>query len=99
MGADLQGLALAREGAALAVALGREGPQPEGAFNGVALLDLRRQGSGRDRLMFRYPLAGRVVYGALAISPDGRWLALGEAPRTLLGNPGTRGAARVWILR
>jgi hypothetical protein len=91
---DLQGLETAA--GVLAVALGGERPQPAAAFQGLVLL---RPGAAGDRLIYRYPLAGRAVYGALALSPDGHWAALAEAPRFASGDPRPRGAARVHWLR
>jgi hypothetical protein len=66
------GLALSDDGAWLALAQGREAGDQAGAFQDLALLDLRREGSGRDRLAYRFALEGSVVYDGIAISPGGR---------------------------
>lgn len=96
---DLQGLALSADGATLALLQGRETPQPRDAFNGVAVLDLRVPGSGREKLRYRFPLAGRVVFDGVALAADGRWLALAEAPRRIAGDARPQGGARVLMLR
>ncbi|MCH7477047.1 MAG: hypothetical protein IIA14_02975 [SAR324 cluster bacterium] len=96
---DLQGLALAERVGILALAQGREGPQPPGDFNGVALLKLPIRGEGRGQLLYRFPLAGRAVYGGVAVSDDGKWIAVAEAPRTVRGDARPRGAHAITVLR
>jgi hypothetical protein len=95
---DLQGLAGSRDGRWLAVLAGQEGPQAPDAFNGVTLLSLEGRGA-QAALAWRQGLAGRTVYGAVAVSDDGAMVALGEAPRALTGGGAGQGRARVWILR
>jgi outer membrane protein assembly factor BamB len=94
---DLQGLAGDSAGRWLAVAQGAERPQTAGRFHGVALLDLQADTAGRA--VFRLPLEGRPVYGAMALSGDGRWLAVAEAPRSSAGEARPHGAARLHLVR
>jgi hypothetical protein len=94
---DLQGVEADATGHWLAVAQGGERPQPEGSAQGLAVLDL--QAGDAERLVYRFPLAGRPVYGALAVSADGRSIALAEAPRRVTGDARPRGATRLHLLR
>jgi hypothetical protein len=96
---DLQGASLGDDRSLLALLEGADGPQTAEAFNGLAVLELSRPGTGRDKLAYRFPVPGRVVYDGLALSPDGRWMALAEAPRRLKGDPRTLGGNRVVVLR
>ncbi|MCZ6553917.1 MAG: hypothetical protein O7A67_08970 [SAR324 cluster bacterium] len=97
--ADLMGLSLSADEATLALAQGHEiGSRPR-AFQGLAVLDLSRPGSGRNKLRYRYPIEGRAVYDGVAISPAGRWIALAEAPLTDRKRGLTRGAHRVHLIR
>ncbi len=94
---DLQGLASDRAGHWLAVAEGAERAQTAARFHGVALLDLRADDA--ERAVFRWPLEGRPVYGALDLSADGHWLAVAEAPRKIAGEARPHGAARLHLVR
>ncbi|MEE8395804.1 MAG: hypothetical protein V3S29_07090 [bacterium] len=96
---DLQGMALDGSGNVLALALGRETLQRAGDFNGVVLLDLSVPGDGRAKLSYRFPLAGRVTYGGVAVSRDGKSVALAEAPRRIWGDARPAGSAGVVLLR
>jgi hypothetical protein len=96
---DLQGLALAGGGGLLALAQGKESPQGAGEFNGVTVLGLNGGERGRGELLYRFPLRGRAVYGGVAVSRDGKWIALAEAPRALRGDARTKGGHGVVLLR
>jgi hypothetical protein len=94
---DLQNAETDAAGRWLAVTQGTERIQPPDAFHGLALLDLEAPATGR--VVYRLPLEGRPVYGALAFSTDGRWLALAEAPRRVTGQARTRGGNRLLLTR
>ncbi len=103
-GAQMSGSQAAGAGPILAVLLGKEGAEERAAFNGapfngVVLLDLGKSGPGRGRVIYRYPLAGRTSYGGLALSTDGKWVALAEAPRRLSNGQQGAGRHRVLLLR
>jgi hypothetical protein len=94
---DLQGLDTDRAGRWLALAQGAERPQTAGRFQGLALLDSRA--GGAERAVYRLPLEGRPAFGTLALSGDGRWLAVAESPRRLAGEARPRGTARLHLVR
>lgn len=94
---DLQNAEADAAGRWLAVTQGTERPQPPEAFHGLTLLALGAGSTGR--VVYRLPLEGRPVYGALAFAPDGRWLALAEAPRRPAGQARTRGVHRLLLVR
>jgi hypothetical protein len=54
---------------------------------------------GPGRVAFRFALSGAVAYGALAMTRDGRWLALAETPRAVAGDARRPGERRIWVLR
>ena len=103
---DLQGLLCDGPGRWAVLALGGEQPQPPGRFQGLVLLRTepdaeRGPGSvrGPGRVAFRFALSGAVAYGALAMTRDGRWLALAETPRAVAGDARRPGERRIWVLR
>lgn len=96
---DLMGLARDDAGTALALLQGAPEEARPVDFQGVAVLDPSRGGSGRDKLRYRLAVEGRVVYDGVAVSPEGRWIALAEAPFTDPAGGAPRGAHRLHLLR
>ncbi len=91
--------AAANDGALLVLAQGKVLPQQAGEFNGITALRLGGDGRRRGELIFRFALEGRAVYGGVAVSRDGRWIAIAEAPRALKDDPRPRGGHGVILLR
>ena len=97
--ANLVGLVLSAGHSVLVLAQGRVPAPRHGEFQGITVLAPGRAGSGRDKVLYRFGVEGRVVDNGLAVSPDGRWIALAEAPLVDSATRLSRGAHRVHLLR
>jgi hypothetical protein len=79
---DVEGLAVASDRSIAAVSLARVVNPAPGDVNGVSVFDLAATGSGVDRYRYTYSFGGTCPYDTLALSPDGRFIAVVEMPYT-----------------
>jgi hypothetical protein len=79
---DVEGLAVAHERPVAAVSLARVVNPAPGDVNGVSVFDLAAPGNGVDKFQYTYSFAGTCPYDTLALSPDGRFIAIVEMPYT-----------------
>ena len=93
-----QGLRVNGTGRYAVISVSKRGQNVEEQLHGISVFDLTAEGGGLSKYLYTYRTEGQLPYDTIAISADGRFIALIETP-IAMPDETVRGGNRVHIIR
>ena len=93
-----QGMQVDGMGRYAVISVSKRGRNVEEQLHGISVFDLTAEGGGLSKYLYTYRTEGQLPYDTIAISADGRFIALIETP-IVMPDETVRGGNRVHIIR